>query len=92
MEMYSYFHVGVCLLRVKCIAGLRSRFLFSWCHDWKLSLMLQMCTFKVALAVNKREKKKSSLSPGLVAVGPQSWQEALSGSSPLGWIEKAKTQ
>lgn len=72
METWSYFPVRVCVLGVKCRAGLGSRWLF---HGGTTGTGVKSKKFgisKVLLALNKREKKLS-LSPRVGTIIPKSF-------------------
>lgn len=56
METWSFFPLGICMLGVECRAGLGSRWLL---HGGMIGNGVKPCkigTFKVLLALNKREK------------------------------------
>lgn len=71
METRSYFPVRVCVLGVKCRAGLGSRWLF---YGGTIGNGVKSGKFgasKVLLALNKR-KKKFSLGPRVGTIVPKS--------------------
>lgn len=56
METWSYFPVGVCVLGVKCRAGLGSRWLFHGGMIRNGVKSRKFGTCEVLLALNKRQK------------------------------------